>query len=74
MHDRIEGIHGNQLKSLFDEVNSDDFDGQYIASVLSGKFSEFQLSDNYLKNNKIIELSQQEKLFRIEAANNRFPQ
>lgn len=69
MHDRIEGIHGNQLKSLFDIVNSDDFDGQYIASVLSGKFSEFQLSDNYLENNKILELSQQDKLFRIEFAN-----
>lgn len=70
MHDRIEGIHGNQLKSLFDVVNSDEFDGQYIASVLSGKFSELQLSDNYLETNKILELSQQDKLFRIESKNN----
>lgn len=67
MHDRIEGIHGNQLKSLFDIVNSNVFNGQYIASVLSGKFSELQLSKNYLDDNKILELSQTDKLFRIES-------
>ncbi len=66
MHDRIEGIHGNQLKSLFDIVNSNEFNGQYIASVLSGKFSELQLSGSYLNDNKILELSQADKLFRIE--------
>lgn len=67
MHDRIEGIHGNQLKSLFDVVNSDKFSGQYVASILSGKFSEFQLSENYLEDNKMLELSQSDKLFRIES-------
>lgn len=70
MHDRIEGIHGNQLKSLFDIVNSNEFNGQYVASVLSGKFSELQLSKNYLDDNKILELSQTEKLFRIENQSN----
>jgi uncharacterized protein YydD (DUF2326 family) len=66
MHDRIEGIHGNQLRSLFDVVNSTAFNGQYIASVLSGKFSELQLANRYLDENKILELSQTDKLFKIE--------
>jgi hypothetical protein len=68
MHDRIESIHSNQLKSLFDIVNSDQFNGQYIASVLSGKFSDLQITNNYLDDNKILELSQTNKLFKIESA------
>lgn len=67
MHDIIETVHCNQLKSLFDLVNSKQFNGQYIASVLSGKFSETGLTDNYLDANKIIELSQTDKLFKIES-------
>lgn len=67
MHDRIEGVHGNQLKSLFDIVNDINFNGQYIVSILSGKFSELQLADHYLEENKILELSQTDKLFKIEA-------
>ncbi len=66
MHDKIEGIHGNQLKSLIELVNSDEFNGQYIASVLSGKFQENQQFKTYLKENKILELSQTDKLFKIE--------
>lgn len=66
LHDRIEGIHGNQLKSLLDTVNSEDFRGQYIASVLSGKFSEEQLGNQYLEENTVIQLSQNDKLFKIE--------
>lgn len=65
LHDRIEGIHGNQLRSLFDLVNSDNFKGQYIVSVLSGKFSELQLAKNYLAENAILTLSQSDKLFKI---------
>ena len=34
MHDRIEGIHSHQLSTLFELVNSDKFNGQYIVSVL----------------------------------------
>jgi uncharacterized protein YydD (DUF2326 family) len=66
MHDKIEGIHGNQLKSLIELVNSDEFNGQYIASVLSGKFQENQQFKTYLKENKVLELSQTNKLFKIE--------
>ena len=66
MHDRIEGIHGNQLKSLFEIVNNKDFRGQYVASVLSDKFKSEQLKNNYLEENKILELSENNRLFKIE--------
>lgn len=65
LHDRIEDIHSNQLVSLMNLVNSNDFDGQYIVSVLSGKFKEGDLK-KLLEQNKVIELSPQEKLFKIE--------
>lgn len=65
LHDRIEDIHSNQLVSLISLVNSNNFDGQYIVSVLSGKFKEGHLK-TLLEQNKVIELSPQEKLFKIE--------
>ncbi len=65
LHDRIEDIHSNQLVSLINLVNSNNFDGQYIVSVLSGKFKEGHLK-TLLEQNKVIELSPQEKLFKIE--------
>lgn len=65
LHDRIEDIHSNQLVSLINLVNSSNFDGQYIVSVLSGKFKEEHLQ-TLLEQNKVIELSPQEKLFKIE--------
>ncbi|OQX79070.1 MAG: hypothetical protein B6D64_05440 [Bacteroidetes bacterium 4484_276] len=65
MHDRIEGIHSHQLSTLFELVNSDRFDGQYIVSVLKDKFDSDKLKC-YLEENKRLELSQNDKLFRIE--------
>ncbi len=65
MHDRIEGIHPHQLNTLFELVNSDKFNGQYIVSVLKDKFSSDKLK-KYLEENKRLELSQNDKLFRIE--------
>ena len=65
LHDRIEDIHSNQLVSLINLVNSSNFDGQYIVSVLSGKFQEEHLN-TLLEQNKVIELSPYEKLFKIE--------
>lgn len=65
MHDRIEGIHSHQLSTLFKLVNSDKFKGQYIVSVLKDKFVNDKLK-SYLEENKILELSQSDKLFRIE--------
>ena len=64
-YDRIEDIHNNQLMSLMHLVNSSEFDGQYIVSVLSGKFKDEQLQA-ILNKNKIIELSPDKKLFKIE--------
>ena len=65
MHDRIEGIHSHQLSTLFDLVNSEKFNGQYIVSVLKDKFDSENLKD-YFESNKVLELSQSDKLFRIE--------
>ncbi len=65
LHDRIEDIHSNQLVSLIELVNSSNFNGQYIVSVLSGKFKEERLK-TLLEQNRVIELSPQEKLFKIE--------
>jgi uncharacterized protein YydD (DUF2326 family) len=65
MHDRIEGIHPHQLNTLFKLVNSDKFNGQYIVSVLKDKFNSDKLK-KYLEENKRLELSQNDKLFRIE--------
>jgi len=65
MHDRIEGIHPHQLNTLFELVNSDKFNGQYIVSVLKDKFSSEKMK-KYLEENKRLELSQNDKLFRIE--------
>ncbi|MCK4663682.1 MAG: DUF2326 domain-containing protein [Bacteroidales bacterium] len=65
MHDRIEGIHSHQLSTLFELVNSDKFNGQYIVSVLKDKFDNDKLK-SYLEENKRLELSQNDKLFRIE--------
>jgi len=69
LHDRIEDVHSNQLASLINLVNSSNFDGQYIVSVLSGKFKEKHLK-TLLEQNKVIELSPQEKLFKIEQQQN----
>lgn len=66
MHDRIEGIHSHQLSTLFELVNTEKFDGQYIVSVLKGKFDTETLK-KYLESNKVLELSQCDKLFRIES-------
>ncbi len=65
MHDRIEGIHPHQLNTLFELVNSDKFNGQYIVAVLKDKFNNDKLK-KYLEENKRLELSQNDKLFRIE--------
>ncbi|NOX46236.1 MAG: DUF2326 domain-containing protein, partial [Chlorobi bacterium] len=65
MHDRIEGIHSHQLSTLFELVNSAKFNGQYIVSVLKDKFDNDKLK-KYLEENKRLELSQNDKLFRIE--------
>ena len=65
MHDRIESIHSHQLSTLFELVNSDKFDGQYIVSVLKDKFDTPKLK-KYLEDNKVLELSQEDKLFRIK--------
>jgi len=65
MHDRIEGIHSHQLSTLFELVDSDKFNGQYIVAVLKDKFDNDRMK-NYLLINKVLELSQNDKLFRIE--------
>jgi len=62
MHDKIEDIHTNQLQTLFNLVEK--YNVQYIVSVIRDKFDGTSLEE-YLEANKILELSQKEKLFKI---------
>jgi uncharacterized protein YydD (DUF2326 family) len=60
MHDRIENIHKNQISTLFNIVEG--MNCQYIVSVLKDKLPSTVEVDKY----KVISLSQDDKLFRIE--------
>ncbi|MPQ45539.1 DUF2326 domain-containing protein [Marinifilum sp. N1E240] len=63
LHDSTEDVHINQLMSianLAEQVN-----GQYILSVLNDKFSKYSVGEKLIKDKKVIELSQQDKLLRF---------
>ena len=61
IHDRIEEVHTNQLKSAFKIAT--EIDGQFIIPVLGEKVES--LGSEYIKNNTIISLSQNEKFFKL---------
>jgi uncharacterized protein YydD (DUF2326 family) len=61
LHDGLESIHHNQLTSLLLEAAQSD--GQFVIATLRGKLPE--LDDEFIKENTIIELSQNDKLFRF---------
>lgn len=62
LHDQIEVIHENQIRTLFEIANS--IDGQYIVAVLRDKLRK--IDSSIIKENEILRLSQGDKLFRIE--------
>lgn len=53
----------NQLTSLIGIANN--MDGQYIVSVLRDKFESSPELVSLLEENKVLELSQDDKLFRF---------
>lgn len=61
IHDRIEIIHKNQLKILFDIT--EELQGQFVVSILKDRISF--LGDNFIKEKGILELSQDDKFFRF---------
>lgn len=60
-HDGMEQIHGNQMQALLTEANA--IDGQLILATLRDKLPP--LSPQFLKENTILELAQDDKFFRI---------
>jgi uncharacterized protein YydD (DUF2326 family) len=60
-HDGLEQIHGNQLSALLTEA--DQLNGQLILATLRDKLPK--MPDQFLENNTILELSQDDKLFRV---------
>ena len=60
-HDGLEAIHGNQLTSLMEEASKTN--GQLIISTLRDKLPK--MPNGFIKRNTILELSSDEKLFRI---------
>lgn len=58
-HDGIEAIHGNQLLALLNTANA--MDGQLIVAAIRDKLPD--ISPDFLKQNTIVELSQEDKLF-----------
>jgi len=59
LHDRMESMHDNQLKTLIDMANN--INGQYIVPILRDKIPEGIDVGQY----EVLRLSQEDKLFRI---------
>ncbi|MGD6735414.1 DUF2326 domain-containing protein, partial [Photobacterium leiognathi subsp. mandapamensis] len=62
IHDSIEDVDAKQVISIFREANK--LKGQYIVSVLSDKISSLEFKE-YRDNNIILELSENDKFFKI---------
>ncbi|HVY06235.1 MAG TPA: hypothetical protein VHB46_09685 [Burkholderiales bacterium] len=60
-HDGVEAIHGNQLSELLTTANA--LDGQLVLAALRDKLPG--ISETFLEENTILELSQRDKLFGI---------
>lgn len=60
-HDGVEAIHGNQLTELLTTANA--LDGQLILAAIRDKLPG--ISETFLVENTILELSQDDKLFRL---------
>jgi uncharacterized protein YydD (DUF2326 family) len=60
LHDGLEAIHDNQLRALLETISNTG--GQLVIATLRGKLPD--LPEGFLATNTIVELSQQDKLFR----------
>lgn len=62
IHDKLETTHINQLSTIFNICQS--INGQYIVPILRERIS--QIDDTIVKKSKILELSKDDKLFKIK--------
>lgn len=60
-HDGVEAIHGNQLAELLKTANA--LDGQLVLAAIRDKLPG--VTETFLEENTILELSQHDKLFRL---------
>lgn len=60
-HDGVEAVHGNQLSQLLTTANS--LDGQLVLAAIRDKLPG--ISETFLEGNTVLELSQDDKLFRM---------
>lgn len=60
-HDGLEAIHGNQLSSLLRTANA--LDGQFVLATLRDKLPI--MPGKFIEENTILELSQDDKLFKV---------
>jgi len=60
-HDGVEAVHGNQLSELLTTANS--LDGQLVLAAIRDKLPG--VSETFLEENTILELSQEDKLFQL---------
>jgi len=61
-HDGVESIHGNQLSALLNAANQ--LDGQLVLATLRDKLPT--MPGEFIRENTILELSQDDKLFRLK--------
>lgn len=61
VHDRLEEIHLNQLKAMFDIANG--IDGQFVVPILRERIAG--LGDQFIKDNMVVSLADDDKFFRI---------
>ena len=61
IHDKMENTHINQLKTIFQICN--EIDGQYIIPILRERIDK--IDQNYIDRTKILELSTEDKFFKI---------
>jgi uncharacterized coiled-coil protein SlyX len=57
----VESIHANQLRALLETAN--EIDGQLILATLRDKLP--QLTKKFVDSNTVLQLSQDEKFFRL---------
>lgn len=62
MHDSVEDVHNNQLKTLVDYTS--DFEGQYILSVLKDKVDNIGNFD--ATKHIVLELNESDKFFKLD--------
>lgn len=61
VHDKMENTHINQLKTIFNICNT--IDGQYIIPILRERIDK--IDQKYIEKSKILELSSNNKFFKI---------